>query len=118
VFAGREPSRADETQGDSMENEDERLRREARQTESDGSAWADRSDAFLVGYVSENRPSQFHTPALVEMQRRRIVATRGAGDCASQQTAEVINLTRALKTYTIVLTLIGVVQILLMIFKG
>jgi hypothetical protein len=58
------------------------------------------------------------TPAMVEMQRRLVEAIRAASDSADAQAVQVIGLTQALKVYTVVLAVIGVVQIALMIWKG
>jgi hypothetical protein len=40
------------------------------------------------------------------------------GISADTQAAEIINLTRALKAYTIILAVIGVIQIALMLFRA
>lgn len=105
--------------------------RSATDIASRGRPWADVSDDYLIGFVSEIQHGLSHTPAVVEMQRRVTVAQResnaiqqrliqaieAGSDCASQQTTEVINLTRALKVYTVVLIAIGIVQIALMFWK-
>jgi hypothetical protein len=58
------------------ESEAERPQREHREVEAQGERWAERSDSFLVGYVSQLRGgSGFHTPAIVEMQRCDAKAT-------------------------------------------
>ena len=99
-----------------MADEAERVARENRATEEKGIAWQERSDEFLVGYVSEqNRPGQFHTPAIVEMQRRAMVATQEFNEQSSVQTAQAIRLTRQLKWLTIVIGGIAAVQLIVMI---
>ena len=50
--------------------DEERVHEEDRATERLGAEWANGRTSTLVGFVSELRRSQFHTPALVEMQRR------------------------------------------------
>jgi hypothetical protein len=48
-----------------------------------------------------------------------VVASRASGDVALQQAAEANNLARAIKIYTIILAVFGVIQIrLLMLRKG
>lgn len=91
--------------------EQERLHAEEKEIEREGAAWAQRSDEFLVGYVSQNRQSQFHTPAIVEGQRRLARAIQTSGDCASTQTAQVLKLTDTLKALTWVLVGVGLVQV-------
>ena len=45
--------------------------------EQEGLKWQTRSDEYLVGYVSDtSRPERFHSPAIVEMQRRQTKAVR------------------------------------------
>ncbi len=104
--------------------------RSAGDIASRGREWRDVSDDYLVGFVSEIH-SLVHTPAIVEMQRRATTAQResvvaqqrlveamqAASDCAAQQTTEVIQLTRALRVYTIVLVVIGAIQIGLMVWR-
>jgi hypothetical protein len=64
----------------------ERIHRETEEIEYPGEAWAKRSDEYLVGYVAQPRQSQFHTPAIVEMQRRLAAAfSRRANALASRQ---------------------------------
>lgn len=100
------------------ESDADRIHREELEVHQQGAAWARYTDEYLVGYVSQHRPSAFHTPAIVEIQRRLVAATRAAGDAATQQTAEVIKLTYALKALTWVLVAIGAAQIVLMLWKG
>lgn len=97
----------------------ERLRRETIETEALGTEWAKRSDEYLVGYVSQQRGSQFHTPALVEIQRRQIIATRVSSAESSRQAAQMLALTRWIIGLTIVLAIIAVLQLLAMVWpKG
>ena len=71
------------------------------------------TDAIAVFEKSARDSSQ----TLLNVQSRLLVAIQASSDCAATQTDEVIKLTRALKVYTIVLALIGVVQIGLMLWK-
>ena len=101
------------------EADTERVASENRATEEKGTAWQQRSDAFLVGYVSEmNRSGQFHTPAIVEMQRRQMVATRDFNAQSSAQTARVITLTENLERLTQRLFWLAVVQVAIAIAVG
>jgi hypothetical protein len=84
----------------------------AAELETEGTEWAKRSDAFLVGYVSLNRGVQFHTPAIVEMQRRQTVATREFNTQATEQADTMIGLTRWIMALTIVLGVIAVLQLI------
>jgi hypothetical protein len=96
--------------------------------EAAGAEWrnADVSDDYLIGVATmQHGDTGAAVAAAIEMQRRAIktqqrliVAIDASGDCASRQTEEVIKLTRALKTYTIVLAIIGAIQIWLMWWKG
>jgi len=106
-----------------------------------GEKWRSLPDDFLVGVCGRESSTEYQhvlDGARVELARRGVDAQRAlqgairesiaeqqrlvgaidaASDCAMKQTAEVINLTRALKAYTIVLAAIGLVQILLMVWK-
>jgi hypothetical protein len=88
--------------------------------EDRGRTWRKASDEYLIGFVMESwgTDAANQTSAVVEMQRRLMVSIQAASDSAETQTAEVIKLTRALKAYTIVLAMIGVVQIALIWLKG
>lgn len=80
----------------------------------------EKSEKELVDHIAaihDSRVGQDSAP-IAEMQRRLIVAVRAASDAADKQTAEVVTLTRTLKTYTIVLVVIGVITIALMLWKG
>lgn len=92
------------------ESEDERIARETREIEALGREWAQRSDAFLVGYVAQNRPQQFHTPALVEIQRRLGEAVRGAGEAADRQSAVELGLNRRIYWLTWATAVLAVIQ--------
>jgi hypothetical protein len=88
--------------------------------EERGRTWRDASEEYLIGFVMESwgTDSANQTSAVVEMQRRLMHSVRAAGDSADTQAVEIINLTRALKVYTIVLAVIGAVQIGIMLWKG
>src|SRR5436309_3575961 len=100
------------------EPESERLRREQREVENLGLEWQTRKDEFLVGYVSQHRPSQFHTPAIVEMQRRLVVAVQASSDTADRFAGEAQKLNVSIRSYTVALFVLGIVQIVLMFWKG
>jgi hypothetical protein len=81
----------------------------------------DKSEDEIIGQLSEGGQFIPQTPiaqAQAEMQRRLIVATRAASDSADAQAAQMLSLNTALKVYTILLALIGVIQIALMLRKG
>jgi hypothetical protein len=90
--------------------EDERVARENREVEDLGRAWAGRSDEFLVGYVSQQRPSAFHTPALVEIQRRLGDAVRRSSEAADRQAKTEQALNRRIFWLTVATTALAVVQ--------
>lgn len=98
--------------------------RAAADIESRGAPWADASDAYLVGFVTEQQPI-FHTPALVEMDRRVIVAIHQFNEQSKRQTdaliqlshdsgaqnATMIRLTRWIIALTVALGVIAVFQV-------
>jgi hypothetical protein len=65
-----------------QESDIQRRKREVVDLERQGAIWTNRSDAYLVGYVSQQRGSEFYTPAIVEIRRRLVVASRASGDAA------------------------------------
>jgi hypothetical protein len=93
--------------------------------------FADYTWQQLVDYAAGRGPAQ-HTALVLEAQRRSIDAsrsleavtrdliteTRSAGDCASAQTEQVIRLTNSIRLLTWVLVGVGVLQVLLMVWKG
>jgi len=93
------------------EPEAERIAREDKTTEQEGLKWQRRSDEFLVGYVSHDRPGQFHTPAIVEMQRRVMASYERASVEASRQTGVVIRLTKQLAWLTVAIVVLTLVQV-------
>lgn len=90
---------------------EERVRREDAEVERSGAAWAERSDAYLVGYVAENRSGQFHTPAIVEMQRRAMVTIVEFRKESSRQSNKMIRLTWWIAGLTVVLGLLAAAQL-------
>jgi hypothetical protein len=66
----------------------------AAEIEALGAEWSTRSDEFLVGYVARQHEPGFHTPAIVEMQRRLVVAIQDFNTQSSEQTAALIELVR------------------------
>ncbi len=71
----------------------------------------------LVGYVSDtSRPERFHTPAVVEMQRRQSVAVREFNEQSGKQADTVIRLTRWIMGLTIALGVIAGIQSITMIW--
>jgi len=56
--------------------------------------------------------------AVVEASRRLTERMDASSDCAATQNAQMIKLTNALRVYTIVLAVIGAIQIGLMIWKS
>jgi hypothetical protein len=82
----------------------------------DNKPWKEWTDDELAKEAQTGLRGQ---AAVVESTRRLRVVIEASGDCASQQTAEVIKLTDALKTLTWVLIAIGVLQLVLMLWpKG
>lgn len=77
----------------------------------------DKNEKELVDHIADNAVIGEQTPALAEMQRRFVVAVRAASDSADTQTAEVIKLTNTLRVLTIVLVVMGAIQIGLMFWK-
>jgi hypothetical protein len=79
--------------------------------EERGRTWAEASDEYPIGFVMElwGTDAANQTPATLEMQRRSMAAVRAASDSADVQAQQVIKLTIALKIYTIVLVLVGLV---------
>jgi hypothetical protein len=92
------------------ETDAERIARETAEVEAVGHEWAARSDEFLVGYVSAQRPSQFHTPAIVEMQRRLGAAVRASEAAADRQALAEHKLSRGIYWLTVWLMILAVVQ--------
>ena len=81
----------------------------------------DKSEDEIIAELSnmgQREPESSFGRAQTEMQRRLIVAIRAASDSADAQAAQMLSLNIALKVYTIVLAVIGVIQIALMIRKG
>jgi hypothetical protein len=91
---------------------DQRISLEQAEIEAQGAAWAERSDAFLVGYVSGNRVAQFHTPAIVEMQRRATAATREFNQQSTRQADTMIRLTRWIIFLTVLVGLVALGQLI------
>jgi hypothetical protein len=52
------------------------------------------------------------------IQKDLMTAIDASSDCASEQTAEVIRLTRSLNMFTWVLVAVGLIQLLLVLVKG
>jgi hypothetical protein len=52
--------------------------------------------------------------AAVEAMRRLIMTMQASGDCTATQNAHLITLTRAIRTLTVALFAVGVIQVLLM----
>jgi hypothetical protein len=113
--------------------------------ESWGKTWAAASDDYLIGLAARvyGDAAPAAVPALIESQRRLklsiaafeqsarqsahtlndmqrsvLTAIDAASDAADKQTAEVINLTRSTWFLTWVLVAVGILQILLMFWKG
>ena len=88
--------------------------------EEHGRSWSEVKPEYLIGFVgqSEGPNAANQTPAVMEMQRRLVVAIEASGDCAARQTTEVIRLTNTLRILTWVLIGIGTIQILMMVWKG
>lgn len=86
----------------SDESAEARIEREDKETEALGLAWRARSDAYLVGYVDAQRAGRFHTPAIVEMQRRLSDAVRSSGRSADRQAGQMFALTIAVGLLTLV----------------
>jgi hypothetical protein len=99
--------------------------------EDAGRRWENVSIPALVGSSTNGNP-ETRSAVSAEMQRRLMVAQResneiqkrlitaieSSGDCASEQTEQVIRLTNSLKVLTWVLVGVGVVQVALMLWKG
>jgi hypothetical protein len=107
------------------ETDQQRIQREHRETEATGAEWGNYADEYLVGYVAQNRPAQFHTPAIAEITRRQIVATRAFSVESGKQAATMIRLTRwiigltwALIFLTVVVGAIAVLQLMVMLKGG
>jgi hypothetical protein len=78
--------------------------------------WKDWTDDELADEAQTGTRGQ---GAAVESTRRLRIAIEASGDCASQQTAEVIKLTYALRMLTVVLIAIGILQLVAMLWpKG
>src|SRR5581483_4376773 len=87
--------------------------------EDRGRSWCDVEPEYLIGFVMESwgTDSANQTPAVMEMQRRLVVAVRAASDAADTQTQRVIDMTDTLRGLTWGLLGIGVVQILIMLYE-
>jgi hypothetical protein len=111
--------------------DDERLARERAETEAEGRKWENERDEYLVGFVRTRVNEKQQNIALAELhsrvikgqrqnsaiQEKLIVSIDAASDCAAMQTANVITLTNTLRLLTWVLVAVGVVQVLLMLWK-
>lgn len=90
------------------EPEHERIAGEHRAIEEAGLGWQNRSDEYLVGYVAEvTRPAKFHTPAIVEMQRRQAVATSAFNAQSGEQARDMLKLWNIGLTIVLGLTAFG-----------
>lgn len=84
------------------------------QIETLGESWASKSDAFLIGYVTEKTVGHFHTPAIVEMQRRMNVAIAEFNAESTMQARTMIRLTEWIIALTVVLGFIALLQLVAM----
>lgn len=84
------------------------------EVERAGSLWAERSDSYLVGDAFRSS----HANAVVEMQRRLVVAIRDFNRSASEQARTMIRLTWAIIGLTVVLGVIAGMQLWAMLVKG
>jgi hypothetical protein len=94
------------------------------QADREGQRWATFTETELAGVISSGGDTpRIREAAATEMQRRVIesskqllTAIQASGDYAATQTAEVIELTKALKRLTWVLVGFGFIQIALMVW--
>jgi dihydrodipicolinate reductase len=80
-----------------------------------GVEWQRQTDEYLVGFAQRPPTGQASTPAIVEMQRRQIVATIGFNETATAQARTMIRLTQWIIALTVVLGVIAVLQLLAML---
>jgi hypothetical protein len=67
-----------------------------------GNPWEDKTDAELIGYVSDpSRDARFHSAPLVEMQRRLVGAIGNFNHEASRQARVMIGLTIVIAVLTV-----------------
>ena len=92
-------------------------RTEDKEIEDRGAEWAARSDAYLVGWVSQTLTGRVSTPAIVEMQRRMVAATEKFNEESSTQVKTMIRLTRWITALTVTIGLIAILQLAAMVWQ-
>ena len=92
-----------------------------------GKTWTSMSEEYLVGYVASfgGTDAGSQMPAVQEMQLRTLKAThelttavRASGDCTAEQNAQMVRLTESIRMLTMVVIMIGLVQVGLAIWGG
>ena len=77
----------------------------------------DMTDDQIVADVNMSAQTQFQAPFLLEMQRRLIVAVRAASDSADNFARQAQVLNRSVRTYTIAMFALAIVQVAMLIWK-
>jgi hypothetical protein len=80
--------------------------------EAKGSTWRDATDEYLIGFVTQfgGQTQAIQTPAVIEMQRRLMVAVRASSDSADKFAGLAYNLNVSIKRYTVAMFVLATVQ--------
>lgn len=83
--------------------------------EANGATWRDASDEYQIGFAGQfgGADSGYQTPAVIEMQRRLMVAVRASSDSADKFAGLAYDLNVSIRRFTVATFVLAAVQVLL-----
>ena len=91
---------------------------ERRAFEAIGLKWQKYSDEYLVGFVADTTHGRSHNPAIVEMQRRQVQATRDFNEATRDFNRQSTRLTKWIIFLTVGIGVVALLQLAAMFWAA